>query len=58
MNSGKCVIGGDIDESEKYIVLIVLIGVKLIDLFMENEVYQICIGMLYVENFKDYVMIV
>lgn len=39
MNSGKCVIGGDIDESEKYIVLIVLIGVKLIDLFMENEVY-------------------
>ena len=42
MSSGKCVIGGETDESEKYIAPTVLTGVKPTDPLMENEVYQIC----------------
>ena len=39
MSSGKCVIGGETDESEKYIAPTVLTGVKPTDPLMENEVY-------------------
>ena len=39
MSSGKCVIGGETDESEKYIAPTVLTGVKPTDPLMENEVH-------------------
>lgn len=38
MRSGKCVIGGETDEREKYIAPTVLTGVKPTDPLMENEV--------------------
>lgn len=57
MNSGKCVIGGDTDESEKYIAPTVLTGVKPTDPLMENEVHNmlimICTGTWHKDNFRD-----
>ena len=38
MNSGKCVVGGQTDESENYIAPTVLTGVKPTDPIMEDEV--------------------
>lgn len=40
MSSGTCVIGGETDESEKYIAPTVLTGVKPTDPLMENEVHN------------------
>ena len=37
MKSGKCEIGGETDESEKYIAPTVITGVKPTDPLMENE---------------------
>ena len=54
MSSGKCVVGGDTDESEKYIAPTVLTGVKPKDPLMENEVHElICTGTLHKENFRN-----
>lgn len=39
MSSGKCVVGGETDDSEKYIAPTVLTGVKPTDPLMENEVH-------------------
>ena len=59
MSSGKCAIGGDTDESEKYIAPTVLTGVKATDPLMENEVHKlICTETLHKENFRDCVMTV
>lgn len=53
MNSGKCVIGGDTDESEKYIAPTVLTGVKPTDPLMENEVFGPLLPIVDIESLED-----
>lgn len=53
MSSGKCVIGGETDESEKYIAPTVLTGVKPTDPLMENEVFGPLLPIVDVESLDD-----
>ncbi|XP_020612659.1 fatty aldehyde dehydrogenase-like [Orbicella faveolata] len=53
MSSGKCVVGGETDDSEKYIAPTVLTGVKPTDPLMENEVFGPLLPIVDVESLDD-----
>lgn len=53
MRSGKCVIGGETDEREKYIAPTVLTGVKPTDPLMENEVFGPLLPIVDVDDIEE-----